>query len=418
MDSWVRNLKGRSAHGAELDWAGVDGDRVRSELGEGALSWAIETGEKLAVAVTDAVPAQGEGGHFNALRRATTSAALRALLLIAGSPNTMDLIGPETVEVARDFARRGVSLEDLLKGVRHGYSILAATLLDAADSSTEVDRSTEVKRVSLLLFAQIDSIMDVASSEYQQEKADYQATVTAARLDAVHQILSGTESVDIPAAAQALGYPLDAPRHLALVAWMSKPDYGIALRSTVDRVFREIGIGGPTLTLPVGSQVMWSWRALDEDPGLLAAPSGASADGSRIALGQVGSGLAGFRRSHRQARAVEALVSRRASDARVTSHADVELPALLASDMTAARDLVERRLGPLAEDSPRMLELRRTLLCYLDFERSVSKVASELHINRNTVTYRVQQGMRLCGYEPGMSPLPLHAALSVVDWLD
>jgi hypothetical protein len=31
-------------------------------------------------------------------------------------------------------------------------------------------------------------------------------------------------------------------------------------------------------------------------------------------------------------------------------------------------------------------------------------LAAELHISRNTVTYRVQQGMRLSGYEPGTTP--------------
>jgi len=137
--------------------AGADGDRVRSELGDGALSWAVETGEQIAAAVTEIVPAQGEGAHLHALRRATTSSSLRALLLIAGVEPTEGLVGPETLHVARDFARRGVSLDDLLRGIRLGFSGLAAALLDAADSLVTNDRAAEMKRISLLLFQQIDS---------------------------------------------------------------------------------------------------------------------------------------------------------------------------------------------------------------------------------------------------------------------
>jgi hypothetical protein len=421
MAGWVGRLEGRGTHGHELDWVGIDGDHVRSELGEGALSWAVETGEKIAVEVTGLVPAQGEGAHFNALRRATTSSVLRALLLIEGLETTGgNLIGPETVEVARDFARRGVSLEDLLRGIRHGFSMLAAALLDAADSLVEHDRSSELKRISLLLFGQIDSFMDIASNEYRQEKDDHAATVSAARFDAVQRIVSGVDPLDRRSTERLLDYPLDAPRHLALVAWNPAPgeDSGPSLRSTIDQIYRSLGATGPTLALPVGSHAMWSWRALEGAEPPSSRPD-LRVDGRRGAVGQVGAGLAGFRRSHRQARAVEELVKRRPElTCAVITHADVELPALLSTDLSAAREFVARHLGPLAGDDPRMCELRQTLRCYLDHERSTIKVAAEKHISRNTVTYRVQQAMRLCGYRQGTSPLRLHAALSIVDWLD
>jgi DNA-binding PucR family transcriptional regulator len=89
----------------------------------------------------------------------------------------------------------------------------------------------------------------------------------------------------------------------------------------------------------------------------------------------VGEGLAGFRRSHRQARAVEELVIRRpASATSVTAHEDVELAALLTKDPTAAREFVARHLGLLADDDNlRMRELRDTLRSYLAHERSTAK---------------------------------------------
>jgi DNA-binding PucR family transcriptional regulator len=102
----------------------------------------------------------------------------------------------------------------------------------------------------------------------------------------------------------------------------------------------------------------------------------------------------------------------------VTAHEEVELAALLTNDATAAREFVTRHLGPLADtDDVRMGELRDTLRSYLDHERSTVKVAADQHISRNTVTYRVQQAFRLCQHSPDTSPLRVHAALSVVDWL-
>ena len=76
---------GARAHGAELEWLGPDGDQVRSALGDGAVAWAIDVGERIAIKITQELPPLGDSPpHFNALRRATTSTTLRALTLISG----------------------------------------------------------------------------------------------------------------------------------------------------------------------------------------------------------------------------------------------------------------------------------------------------------------------------------------------
>ena len=55
----------------------------------------------------------------HALRRATTSTTLRALALAAGLVGSgASLSGVEEVEVARDFARPGLELNDLLRSIR------------------------------------------------------------------------------------------------------------------------------------------------------------------------------------------------------------------------------------------------------------------------------------------------------------
>lgn len=413
MTGWLSTLSGSNAHGSELDWLGHAGDRVRSELGEGALSWAVEAGERLAQEVTSMV--QGEGAHYNALRRATTDTVLRVLLLVGGAQ--IELWGPENREIARDFARRGVSLDDMVRSMRRGFSLMAQMLLDAAEKWQGGDQ-TEVKRVALLLFSHLDGFLDLASAEYRRENVDYQTTVTAARLDTVQKILGDDSTVDVDSASQVLNYPVDAPWHVAAVAWTPQPDYSTTLRATIDRLFGSLGLTGRSLILPVGSHVMWSWIALAQRPRFEDVAGFQPTQDGRVALGDPAPGPEGFRRSHREARAVENLVRRRATAPAVLSFGEVELAALLTRDQVAARDMVDRHLGALAERSPRMEELRRTLRCYLAFERSISRVASELHISRNTVTYRVQQAMRLSGHDGDDSSLLLHAALSIVDWLD
>jgi hypothetical protein len=119
------------------------------------VNWAIEVGERIATKITSEIPPLGEGRpHFNALRRATTSTTLRALALAAGLVGSgASLASVEEVEIAQDFARRGLELNDLLRSIRVGYAVLAAALLDAAmPLAPQADTSAELRRISVLLF--------------------------------------------------------------------------------------------------------------------------------------------------------------------------------------------------------------------------------------------------------------------------
>lgn len=244
--------------------------------------------------------------------------------------------------------------------------------------------------------------------------------MSAARIELVQRLVAGADPA-ATAANQVLDYPTEAPRHLALVAWDADPVAPThpSLRSTIQQVYRKACADGPTLIVPAGSYAMWAWRALPQ--GAVVAPPRSLElhEGRCVAVGQAEDGLDGFRASHRQARAVEELMRRRPTPRNgVVAHEDVDLVALLLADAAAARDFVVRHLGPLAHDEPRMRELRRTLLSYLEHQRSTARAAADQHISRNTVTYRVQQALRICGAGSGSSTLRLQAALSVADWLE
>jgi hypothetical protein len=67
MSHWTTKLVGIRAPGAELDWLGPDADQVRSALGDGAVAWAINVGQRIATKITQELPPLGDTApHFNA----------------------------------------------------------------------------------------------------------------------------------------------------------------------------------------------------------------------------------------------------------------------------------------------------------------------------------------------------------------
>jgi hypothetical protein len=78
MSHWTTKLVGIRAPGAELDWLGPDADQVRSALGDGAVAWAINVGQRIATKITQELPPLGDTApHFNALRRLENQSPLR-----------------------------------------------------------------------------------------------------------------------------------------------------------------------------------------------------------------------------------------------------------------------------------------------------------------------------------------------------
>ena len=404
------------ARQSEAEWLSPDAERVRQALGSGAVTWAVEVGEDIAIRIAQKVPAlEGEGTVMEAVRRATTSTTLRALMLVAGLEESgAALASAEVREIARDFARRSMALDDLLRAIRVGYAVLAAGLLDAATSLLPpVESNVELRRISVLLFEVHDDFTAGAASAFIEEQSAWAAGVSAARLDLVNQILRD-DDVDVAHAEEVLGYPLSGP-HVALIAW-SGPHSTRDLRTVVDAILRYRRAVSVSLVLPVGLQTVWAWGTVT---------AGASQpreavpafDDAFVVVGEPGLGLEGFRRSHAEAKAVERLIRLRTQQMPCTvAHEDIALEVLLLADPDAAKQFTARLLGPLAEDEPRMAELRSTLRRYLDVNHSLSKVAAHEHISKNTVTYRIHKALELCGHT-GETTTDLRAALRIHEWL-
>ncbi len=419
MTHWALRLSGARPPGPELKWLGPDGARVRQELGEGAVSWALDVGAAIAAKISKEIPQlAADISQFGLLRRATTSTTLRALTIAAGvGESDATLASTEVIEIAHDFARRGLELGDLLRSIRVGYVVLATALLDAATEPHQ-DNTAELRRISVLLFELMDDFTGVAASAFLDEQRAWEADISAARLDIVRTLVDG-EPVDTTHAERILNYPL-AAHHVGVIASRANPrSYDrLDLRGVVGPVLRHWGSPTSTLIVPVGAHSLWAWAAFNHAP-QRDGPGLPRFDQITVGIGQPGNGVEGFRRTHFEALAVERL--RALSGApRPTSiaHHEIDLEALLLADADAARHFAERYLGPLAASDPRTGELRSTLRFYLDSDHSLAKVAATKHISRNTVTYRVQQALTMCEHGAGESTAKLRNALAIAHWLD
>ncbi|MET9956487.1 helix-turn-helix domain-containing protein [Streptomyces sp. NPDC006339] len=411
-------------------------------LGTGPVGWAVQTAEAIATDILDQVPEHGGGrGPVSTLRRSTESAVLAALrLLVSPSPSPSPSSQPspssrssrrvadltdETLEGCREFARRGITLDQVLRGVRLGHARLAHELAAAIEEHVPAEeRLAELRRVNDLLFAYADSHAGMMAEEYVTERDRWRGSGEAARRAIVDDVLAG-RPVDTRNATRRLRYDLSRT-HLAAVLWCDDTDGGLTaaerLHRTALAMSRAMAAAG-VLLVPADNTTAWVWFAVAAEDA--PARGGYPRDlrdrldrprGVRAALGPPAAGPQGMRRSH-----LGALQAARVAPATgqwLCDYHDVRLAALVTAEPEHARWFVHEVLGPLASEGDRVRELRETLRVYLAEERSLRAAADRLHVARNTVTYRVKRAEELlpAALTP-VASLELRVALEIAEHL-
>jgi PucR C-terminal helix-turn-helix domain/GGDEF-like domain len=392
--SWVYALTGRGLGYAPASHPETIA-RTRKILGPGPVEWSVELGHQMSTRIIQEIPALGIGEDaFEILRPGPESAVLQSLMLVVLNDPTLSGATPEALEGDRDFVRRGIPLDQVLHGIRLGHSLMASGMLAAvADLVKEPAATAEMKRVSELLFEFIDEFASMMTSEYLVERDRWVASAAAARSEVVQAIL-GDGPVELSAAAATLSYPLELSHVALVIAQVGDVGPAItALQNAAAQMLARLGCAA-TLLVPQGASKLWAWGARrsfpDELPAMPEAVDGTALD---VGIGGPANGITGFRQSHAEAVRAAALVdsATRTMGGRIVRYRDVELVALLAADVEMARAFVSRELGPLADRSRASNDLRRTLMAYLDTERSLMRAAERLHIARNTVAYRVRK---------------------------
>lgn len=323
-------------------------------------------------------------------------------------------LGPEVMDIARDIVRRGLD-ETSLNSYRVGQNIAWRYIMAVAFALTsDPDELREMLDVTARsIFAFVDETIGGIQAQIARERGALTRGTHAERLETVNLILEGAP-ITTARASERLRYEL-AGGHAAAVLWSHAGTLAQGeLEHAADALARAAGARRP-FTVVASARSLWAWipAAAEPDAGVLLAALG-DVPGVRAALGPVGAGMAGFRRSHLDALATQRLMQRMPDELRLATYRDVQLVALTAQDDELMAEFVARTLGDLATADP---VLRETLRMYIREQFSASRAARALYTHRNTVLNRLDKAKALL---PG--PLTGHGveiglALEIVHWL-
>jgi len=209
--------------------------------------------------------------------------------------------------------------------------------------------------------------------------------------------------------------------HRAAVCWVDTtvPDAERYLR-TATRVLGEAA-GREPLTMLADDHTLWAWLSSAGRPTVdvkLLNDKLAGTATVHVALGELASGLAGFRSSHR-----DALRARTVAEAglhtapSVVEFEHIAIAALMSDNLEDLRRWVTRTLGELARDDESMARLRETVRVFLQCGGSYTDAAALLHLHKNTVNYRARKAEEAIGHPLTERRLDLEVALLVADVL-
>ena len=414
---WLAGLAPAGPCGLELSScspATVAGAVAR--LGLDPVCWAVEQGRAAAARIVREVPPlDGGGASIEVLRRGSEAVTLHSLLRLAEPSARYPAVADESLDGIRDFVHRSIPLDRVLRAIRVGHADLARAFLRACERLVEPARLTqEMEAVNDELFGLVDAFTDAMTQKYLTERDRWVSSKVAARVETVRALLADAV-VDVGAATRTLGYDRERT-HVGVIVWADTPAEDAPLQSAATSLLTGCG-ARTTLVVPIGSGRVWGWGTVPRRQSAPEVPPEVGA-GMSAAMGTPASGLRGFRRTHQEALRVERLRGLSAGEpSRVTLYRDVVLTVMLAGDLVAAGEFVGSELGALGAPGEAMQALRTTLLHYLEAERSLVRVAEQLHVARGTVAYRVKRAQEILGHDIGDRRFPLYAALLLAEEL-
>ncbi|MBB2890980.1 helix-turn-helix domain-containing protein [Flexivirga oryzae] len=313
-----------------------------------------------------------------------------------------------TTDYIRDLTSRGIA-PDFAEGWRVGLAIswrrwLRECLAQCSDP------------------ALLEEILDIIAQSMAQYAIDWMVAAREASVadamanadsDAVAmiQLIANGASVPQDFAEGRLNYRL-ARWHQALVLWTDDPAQVEALEAAVAAV-RDTTAGQRALVARASTTSRWIWLSGPSGPDLNPVEKAlAAAEPVQSTVGRPGHGLEGFRSSHQDALAAQAMIIRLGSARRFTEYAEVELIDTLTRDRATAQRFVTNTLGPLAEADA---ELREALLTYVQCGFNTTRAAATLYAHRNTVERRVSRANKLSAVKVEDNPTHVAAALLVLE---
>jgi hypothetical protein len=337
-------------------------------------------------------------GYAEALRAAIPSAVDHAFGAIEVGE---ERVGPTPAAVfvqAAASARSKVGLEVVMRRYAAGYSTISDFLQEEIRDlgGTSVNGYTKLQRDLTALF---DRFVVEVTEAYRNEGGRSVPSPRQRQLERVRRLLAG-ELVD----PEGLGYRLEGT-HLAVI--LSGPEPEEAAPALADRLDRRFMVG----EVSIGRCAVWlggsrPFEREQLDAALLAVAQG----GLRLSVGEPGTGLAGWRRTRRQAEAAD-LVAERGTEVLVR-YGDVALLAAALRDPDLSHYLGETYADPLGEGRS---SLRQTVRTFLESGRNASSAGATLGIARQTVASRLQAAEARLGRPLEDCAAQLETALRLVE---
>jgi hypothetical protein len=396
---------GRAELGAIVEELSADLDAVSSQLSDAIHRHLGELEEDLRVGTLQSVRA---------------NMGLIVTMLREGTPPSTAEAPPEALAYAREYVRRGLGLETLLRAYRTGQRELSRIAMGRLEpgSASAAHRVEAVGFFSDWMFEWVDALEHRLTEVYMSEREQWVRGADAMRAAEVRALLDGARA-DLQGISKRLVYELDR-HHIAFLVWSDNADddagHGQARFGDMEQraavVSQALGAHG-VLTISEGRHLA-CWAGLHRGtlPADFREPSREPGDdGLRVALGSPGHGVEGFCQSHSEALRARQVAKLQRERSGWTPYVDVALDALTIHDPAEARRFVARELGGLAADDDATLRLRATLRVFLEEGASFVRAARRLGVHENTVTYRVRRAEDLLGRRAGERQLELRVAL-------
>jgi hypothetical protein len=328
-----------------------------------------------------------------------------------------------SLEYARRRAQRGTPLTALLRAYRLGHTCfsdwLVKELARQADDAQMITAAT--LGMSKIVAGYVDQTSEEIVAAYTCERENWLRNRSAARAARIRDLLSG-QRINVTATEATLGYRL-RQYHLGLVCWADEETAAVdnitRLEHAIGRVAGKVAGGGDPVFLPRDESSAWAWLPLGIRDKFDAAGATAGADPDiHFAFGDAAKGTTGFRLTHQQAIAAQAVALAAGSpSARVVAFSEVAPVAMMLGFPDLLRAWVLSTLAGLATDDEYHARLRDTLLIFLQTGGSYKTTAERLVLHKNTVQYRIRKAEESLGRPVGENQHDVELALRVSHWL-
>jgi hypothetical protein len=318
-------------------------------------------------------PTESDPMYLKGLRAALSAAIGHGLAVVERGEERSPPVPQALLSQARLAAQSGVSLDTVMRRYIAGNALLGDFLLREADNAEL--RGAQLQRVVRDLAAAFDSLLTSVTDEYMREARSRPSSTRERGEVRVHRLLKG-ELLD----TSELPYDFDAWHLGALIAGPG------AEKATRDLA---TALGRPYLLIRGGEGIIWAWLGGRRriDPLELDPIASTSSPQTSLAVGEPARGLAGWRLTHRQARATLPIALRRPES--VVHYADNALLASALQDDLLATSLREQYLVPLSGERDGGETFRATLRAYFSANRNISSAAATLRVSARTVRNRL-----------------------------